>query len=390
MTKSSKDRLPGTIDISPYPDGTWIIRNIRQLSIKAYRIIIGLLIHIGPIGRYRPPNGNFLAYRLLDEAQNKGKIVTASQQPRSKNKDSICDLAKLGQHAAEPWPIFWLRASNASLIGDSLIWRNSKDQICLEQCYGFELEMSIRNSKFIRNSFLENATLLNGSTTSLLTNWTQGTNYYHWIVDALPRISMLEYAPSDTRIIIPSAGAGFVDESMELLDLGDRCIKIESNHVICENFYFMSPTAQVGHWNPYAYSWLQNVFKKHFSKEIPNRRIFFTRRGNRRVPKNIRLIEKLFKKNGFDIIDCGAHPLLQQIQISSSAICVAGIHGAAMTNLLWTPHGIPILEIFESNYLNACYENISIHNSSNYAYIFHDFVDAPQRIEAWISSVCQN
>ena len=383
-------KLPGTVEMLPFPDGNRITRLIRYLVIHCYRALCIIFSKLGPIGNFRPIQGHFIARELLNSKDHHGKMIIEQQIPRNSLDDSVCKLARYGQHGPDPWPIFWIQESNARLTGTTLSWRNGADQICLEQCYGYTKPMSIRNYNFIVNSVLKNATLLNGSTTSLLTNWTQGTNYYHWIVDAIPRISMLEYAPSDTRIIIPSAGAGFVDESMDLLDLGDRCIKIESNHVICENFYFMSPTAQVGHWNPYAYSWLQNVFKKHFSKEIPNRRIFFTRRGNRRVPKNIRLIEELFKKNGFDIIDCGAHPLLQQIQISSSAICVAGIHGAAMTNLLWTPHGIPILEIFESNYLNACYENISIHNSSNYAYIFHDFVDAPQRIEAWISSVCQN
>jgi len=318
----------------------------------ATRIGASFLSYLGPIGRFQPLRGYFSAYQLLKKKKISGAILKERQSTRADIAASINERA--------------------------------------EASYGFTKRMNIRSQRFFDNAYLDKPEKLSGAVTSLLTNWTSGNNYYHWIIDALPRLAIRESLPETTRMIIPNSSMRFVQESISLLGLEDLCIIPTSNHLICERFYFISPTAQTGHWNPFAYDWLRRKFSTYFSSSSSISRLFFTRKGCKRIPNNIGEIEALFERNGFYIVDAGKLTMIEQIALSSSARCIAGLHGAAMTNLIWSKKQIPILailEIFESTYLNACYENIAVYNECYYHYIFCDISDAQHHITQWISEL---
>jgi hypothetical protein len=353
----------------------------------ATRIGASFLSYLGPIGRFQPLRGYFSAYQLLKKKKISGAILKERQSTRADIAASINERAGYNQHAPEAWPIFWTLSENSRLTGQYLLWRDYESKGCLEASYGFTKRMNIRSQRFFDNAYLDKPEKLSGAVTSLLTNWTSGNNYYHWIIDALPRLAIRESLPETTRIIIPNSSMRFVQESISLLGLEDLCIIPTSNHLICERFYFISPTAQTGHWNPFAYDWLRRKFSTYFSSSSSISRLFFTRKGCKRIPNNIGEIEALFERNGFYIVDAGKLTMIEQIALSSSARCIAGLHGAAMTNLIWSKKQIPILEIFESTYLNACYENIAVYNECYYHYIFCDISDAQHHITQWISEL---
>jgi len=98
-----------------------------------------------------------------------------------------------------------------------------------------------------------------------------------------------------------------------------------------ERFYFCSPTAMTGVWNPLGFDWLREKFTPFRSPAASGPPIFLTRRGNSRAPQKLEQIESIFSKHGFQIIDCGSLTVTEQIRITSAAPAIAGLHGAAMT-----------------------------------------------------------
>lgn len=140
-----------------------------------------------------------------------------------------------------------------------------------------------------------------------------------------------------------------------------------------------------GVWNPFGWNWLREKFD-HFRQPTANANpIFLTRRGATRIPKNIAEIESLFTQNGFDIIDCGKHTVREQIHLASAAPAIAGLHGAAMTNLLWAQPGTPVLEIFQCDYLNGCYEQIAFQGGLDYTAIVLEEQPQMTNILNWLN-----
>ncbi|MBC7979601.1 MAG: glycosyltransferase family 61 protein, partial [Armatimonadetes bacterium] len=131
--------------------------------------------------------------------------------------------------------------------------------------------------------------------------------------------------------------------------------------------------------------------RKNFAPYLGNARsgppVFLTRRGGARIPDNIDTMEAAFQSNGFEIVDCGTHSVRQQIRKVSSAPAVAGLHGAAMTNLLWAPPETPILEIFQPGYLNGCYEQIALEGGLEYTCLINSGQQSLDFAVDWIADI---
>ena len=87
------------------------------------------------------------------------------------------------------------------------------------------------------------------------------------------------------------------------------------------------------------------------------RRIFVTRPGGRNTR---RLIEEpqlwpQLEQRGFVRIDPGSMSVRDQIDHFAAADVIVGIHGAALTNLVFASPGVRVLELFTSTYVKHCF-----------------------------------
>lgn len=227
---------------------------------------------------------------------------------------------------------------------------------------------------------------LPGAWTSLLSNWNDGRNYFHWMLDGLTRLQVRERLPEATKILIPAKPSGFVTETLMLLGLEALAVPAPAECISPERYYFCAPTAMTGVLNPLGFDGLRRSFSPHFAERGSGRPIFLTRRGGNRIPENLAEIEALFEAAGYDIIDCGAITVLEQIRSISAAPAIAGLHGAAMTNLLWAAPGTPVLEIFQPTFLNACYEQIAFQGGLSYSHLVLEEKDPLPAIGEWLSA----
>jgi capsular polysaccharide biosynthesis protein len=228
---------------------------------------------------------------------------------------------------------------------------------------------------------------LPGAWTSVLSNWNDGRNYFHWLLDGLTRLAVREQLPEPTKILIPANSPGFVTETIRLLGLEDQAVPAPGACLQPERFYFCSPSAMTGVWNPQGYQWLRRKFSPYFAETDSGQPVFLTRRGASRLPDNLAEIEAFFLSQGFRIVDCGSLSVHDQIRAISGAPAIAGLHGAAMTNLLWAAPETPVLEIFQPGYLNACYEQIAFQGSLAYEHAARRAGDALGKIGSWCSSL---
>lgn len=297
----------------------------------------------------------------------------------------MTEKANFRQHDHQPWPVFWTKTKDARLVGKMLLWRDPKDRICSEAVYQIQGHRRLGEDKPFAQLIVPRPKKIAGAWTTITSPWNDGRNYYHWLLDGLARLSIRDKLPEQTGILLPTSLPRFAIETLSLLGLEDQVRYTDSHAISPETYYFCAPAAMTGVWNPAGYQWLRQSFSPHFHPPRSGLPIFLTRRGMARVPENLDDIEKIFRSYGFEIVDCGTIPVKKQIELASSAPSIAGLHGAAMTNLLWARPRTHVLELFQPGYLNACYEQIAFHGRLAYSAHVLEGGDPLCRIEELLS-----
>ena len=340
--------------------------SVRSLGKKARYLAFYILRIALPRNPYfGPPKGSFSAAKCLKDGRLKGQLLLSEQSHVPPTDGNLREIAGLGQNNYQPWPIFWTLHTEARLIGPTALLVDKNKMACAEAFFNHHSD----GDSGYHTVFLPKEEALSGNWTSIVSLWGLGSNYYHWMMDCLPRLAMLENFPSDTKIIVPSSLAKFQETTLSWLGLANRIYKYRGNHIV-ENFYFSSPTAMTGCANPYAVKFLRNSFltKGVYSNHVCDK-IYIKRQGNNRGILNAVEVEAFLKKRGWQIIELEELSLAEQIGLFSSARAVCGLHGAGFTNLLWCNATCIAIEFLAHNFLNGCYEALAECLKVNHNYI---------------------
>lgn len=196
----------------------------------------------------------------------------------------------------------------------------------------------------------------------------QRDGYWHWWIDVLSRAWLLERHGAGTArlpLALPQALATSKEESLRLLDLTGRLAPLEPGLHEFERVAFCSPGCGSRSRLPsprladYA-RWLRGRLG---GGERRGERRLFTSRADaswRRIVNEDEVMS-LLAEHGFERIECARLTIAEQVAAFGEASVVVGPHGAALTNLLFTPPGATVVELFAapaaietSNYRVLC------------------------------------
>jgi hypothetical protein len=193
------------------------------------------------------------------------------------------------------------------------------------------------------------------------------SNYYHFFVDTLPQIMLCDKlgVPKDVPIIVPYnfPQIAFVQEYFGKVNSPDRKIIIQEKNqyiqvkelYVAKDTFFSTSVAELHKTIPYLpYVEQQNA-------DSPSR-VFVTRtKKHKRNIRNGAEIEAIIREHGFTIVDAAEYTVAQQIKLFSNAQYIVGIHGAAMTNMLFSKcPKVSVMEIFPGKRFNpGHYSNLS-------------------------------
>lgn len=191
-------------------------------------------------------------------------------------------------------------------------------------------------------------------------------NYYHFLTDVLPRIGdYLERVPGadpEVTLLVPQERA-WQRTLLEIAGYGhlptvpdDPAVSVRAERVFAPsvpNVLEVAPEPVV--------SWVREHLRPSVDADPTPRRLYVTRGAvpnTRRVVREDELREGLLAR-GFEVVEPGSLSPQEQIDTFSAAEMVVGPHGAALTNLLFAPAGVTVLELFTASYVNQCYWSIS-------------------------------
>jgi capsular polysaccharide biosynthesis protein len=182
-------------------------------------------------------------------------------------------------------------------------------------------------------------------------------NYYHFLMDALPRLALVEQCsdlPAPERWYVP-AGLPFQRELLELLGLGPGA-RIDASavpHVRADELVVPGLPAPRELNPPWVVAWLRSRLLPGVDITGPRARIYVTRgrSANNRAVRNEDTVRTLLTAHGFTFVDPGALPVSEQIATFARAELIVAAHGAALANLVFCSPGTRVIELFPAGYL---------------------------------------
>jgi hypothetical protein len=174
-------------------------------------------------------------------------------------------------------------------------------------------------------------------------------NFYHWLIDALPRLRLVEQADLGDHLYYVPLSSSFHRQALELLGIGlDKCVPATRyQHVLAPKVYV--PSQPPGFPSPDICEFLrsrllQPALRNSTTKGL--KRLYISRKGARwREIVNEDEVVALLEKAGFTSIQLERYSVADQIRLFHEAEFIAGPHGAGLVHLAFCNEGTRVLEI---------------------------------------------
>jgi capsular polysaccharide biosynthesis protein len=201
--------------------------------------------------------------------------------------------------------------------------------------------------------------------TSILLATTGGDTYYHWMMEVLPRLLLLQEAGINLsrvdHFLVNGSQKRFQMESLEAVGIPIAKCRITQGkcRYRCEQLLVPSLLGPHGWAQPDACQFLKELFPGSGARK--DRKRIFVPRGQtqgRKVRREDEILA-LLAEFEFESFDAGKASLREQAETFACAEMVVGIHGGALTNLAFCTPGTRVVEIFGWRYVNPCYRSLA-------------------------------
>jgi Tfp pilus assembly protein PilF len=213
--------------------------------------------------------------------------------------------------------------------------------------------------------------------------------YYHWMVDLLPRIELVCQSgiplESIDKFLVNRCQSQFQKETLTHLGISlDKIVETENNpHIKAEKIIIPwldnSNGITAGKW---IYDFLKRKFIVKDSNQMNSsfKKIYISRDQARyRKVVNEELVVNYLSTLGFKSIILESLSVVEQACLMSQAEAVIAPHGAGLTNLVFCPQGIKVIELF-GKHLNPSYWAISNRCGLEYFSLFCDQFEADRSV----------
>jgi hypothetical protein len=199
---------------------------------------------------------------------------------------------------------------------------------------------------------------------------------YHWFEDLAVFLHSVTVAPGATILVAGEAvnhDAGWYARREEVLDrfrhreirFIDRPTRVESLILTAKTGGLGSPAAlQTPH--PQDLATIRSHFHDWLGGEKAGRSFYVSRRGFSRSPADEVELERIAMSEGYEVIQPAGLSMSDQAKLFSGAVRLAGLHGAALGNMVWQPEGGRVVEFFPSNRMPVTYACIAAIRSLAY------------------------
>jgi capsular polysaccharide biosynthesis protein len=266
-------------------------------------------------------------------------------------------------------PMFWrdrvaglpamgvLQLSEALVVGTQGVV--ARDGTYLPDCGYFRLRVG--KSPLYARAYGQPVERLPGTTLSLATDFADA-NYYHLLLDAVPRLDLLEAAgfrmDEVDHVYLPSLDSPVVRAIWSRLRIPPAKVISTRDHPVirCERLLATSYPGSSNEPSPRAVRYIRRHLRdgtRQNGTRRGTRRIFVSRRGIARDLVNADEIEGVVRRLGFEIRLPGQQA--DDLEAFSEAIAVLGVHGAGTGNAVLMEESGVLVDLFPPEFQTRCH-----------------------------------
>ena len=190
---------------------------------------------------------------------------------------------------------------------------------------------------------------------SLLSDLDGGSNYYHWMVDVLPRLHLAEKAgvpPTNINFYVaPDTSLRYQIETLDLMKIAPdaRISARAAPHIAADTLIVTThPCPDLYDVPAWVVSWLREAFLRNDSERELGRLVYVDRSdvGRRRLLNEDECYSLVLQPLGFERYRLSEMSFTDQVRLFSGADVIVGCHGAGLVNLAFCRRGTKVLELF--------------------------------------------
>ena len=207
-----------------------------------------------------------------------------------------------------------------------------------------------------------------------------GANYYHFLIDAIPRLGILEQAFPEIvpDVWIADRRSRYQRALLAMVGVDEHRVVEPGPGFAMRARRLLVPSLPNADMlvSPATTAWLNEHLPAKDTTDLPSS-IYVTRGttpNSRRFVHETELMERLSKR-GFVMIDPGQLSVQEQIDHFAAARVIVAPHGAALANLVFCRPGVRVLEMFAPGFVSGCYWSIA----TNIADARYRYLIAPGR-----------
>jgi hypothetical protein len=214
-----------------------------------------------------------------------------------------------------------------------------------------------------------------GTVFSLLSGGGAVDYYYHWVIDSIPKLFLLQKSALIDQVdyfLVPNYALKFQIEYLKIFGIPEhKIINAETiRHIQAESLIVASYIRIMAHLP----KWVPDFLFKSIVPPSPAKKnkLIYIARGdaavNRKVLNEAELIVMLQKMN-FEIHFLSKLSVTEQAELFSSAKLIVASHGGGLTNLVFCNPGAKVVEFFPDNYVNHLFYDICNKRKVDYEYV---------------------
>ncbi len=312
-----------------------------------------------------------------------GRIKISEDQnliSKIKIKDKLFESKKYFIYLINNGIVYTDNVQNVSAISNNKLYikpsfQHGKDKI-LASKYNPVLKKGLTNFRKVYNGNV--LSLVQGASTE---------NYFHWLMDVLPKIKIFSSKFSINKIDYFYLGKLALSQKQSLKYLGIKSKKIidstKHKHIYAKKLFFVShPWYTKGKFHDQSYNlpkweilWLKKTFIKFKKKFKISKKIYIDRSESKyshcQIINDLELKKYLIKKK-FEIVKLSKMSFSKQIFIFWNLNCIVGAHGAALSNLVFCRPKTKVIELKPFGHPGRNYQRISKINNLSYHSIVSD------------------
>ena len=317
---------------------------------------------------------------VSEEYQQVASVYEGSTHHTPRNEEAVPAAFVLaleqGRLYADNWDSVAVIASDGKLVGDVSFQHNRK---------GWSMTTPAQNNIF-QQRFFRPPLVLAGTACSLLGGGGAAMgNYYHWLMDSLPRLQLLRAVgllESVDYYLIYNKNHRFAVEMLTALGIRpEQIIDVETHpHVQAQRLLVTTPVRGTGNHAP---DWACHFLRDMFLPAPPVARtfspyVYISRRdAQMRQVLNEAAVEEVLQEFGFATYTLSDLSFAEKRALFSNARLVVSPIGAGLANLVFAPPGTPVLELMPRDFVMPEHMDIAARVGLPYHWMICDNPEKP-------------